>query len=140
MSEKMWDGEPFWGLGYEWDPDWVLTDRQKELRDLLIELSQKEMRANAKVSDDNLEYPRKNLELLGELNRRHLQAHPGESVLVVAHHVVNRTYLAGLLGLAPGQARGVVLDNCGISVVVRAGGATAVATLNAAFHLQGVAA
>jgi broad specificity phosphatase PhoE len=69
-----------------------------------------------------------------------LQAHPGESVLVVAHHVVNRTYLAGLLGLAPGQARGVVLDNCGISVVVCAGGATAVATLNAAFHLQGVAA
>ena len=66
MSEKMWDGEPFWGLGYEWDPDWVLTDRQKELRDLLIELSQKEMRANAKVSDDNLEYPRRNLELLGE--------------------------------------------------------------------------
>ncbi len=69
-----------------------------------------------------------------------LQAHRGESVLVVAHHVVNRTYLAGLLGLAPGQARGVVLDNCGISVVVREGGATAVATLNAAFHLQGVAA
>src|SRR6201986_5567425 len=66
MSEKMWDGEPFWGLGYEWDPDWVLTDRQKELRDLLIKLSQKEMRANATVCDDNLEYPRKNLELLGE--------------------------------------------------------------------------
>jgi broad specificity phosphatase PhoE len=68
-----------------------------------------------------------------------LRAHPGESVLVVAHHAVNRTYLAGLLGLAPGRARGVVLDNCGISVVVRAAGATAVATLNAAFHLQGVA-
>ena len=33
MSEKMWGEEPFWGLGYEWDPDWVLTDRQKELRD-----------------------------------------------------------------------------------------------------------
>ena len=66
MSEKMWDGEPFWGLGYEWDPEWVLTDRQRELRDLLIELSEKEMRANAKTSDDNLEYPRRNLELLGE--------------------------------------------------------------------------
>src|SRR3984885_5887916 len=66
MSEKMWSGEPFWGLGYEWDPDWVLTDRQRELRDLLIELSEKEMRANAKTSDDNLEYPRRNLELLGE--------------------------------------------------------------------------
>src|SRR6202046_4875556 len=66
MSEKMWGGEPFWGLGYEWDHEWVLSDRQRELRDLLIELCEKEMRANAKISDDNLEYPRKNLELLGE--------------------------------------------------------------------------
>jgi alkylation response protein AidB-like acyl-CoA dehydrogenase len=65
MPEKMWNGEPFWGLGYDWDPDWVLTDHQRELRDLLIELCQTEMRANAKVSDDNLEYPRANLELLG---------------------------------------------------------------------------
>ena len=24
MSEKMWGSEPFWGLGYEWDPDWFL--------------------------------------------------------------------------------------------------------------------
>jgi len=65
MPEKMWSGEPFWGLGYEWDPEWVLTDRQRELRDQLIELCASEMRANAKVSDDKLEYPRKNLELLG---------------------------------------------------------------------------
>ena len=28
MSEKTWAGEPFWGLGYEWDPDWVYTDKQ----------------------------------------------------------------------------------------------------------------
>ena len=20
-DEKMWGGEPFWGLGYEWDPE-----------------------------------------------------------------------------------------------------------------------
>ena len=66
MSEKTWGGEAFWGLGYEWDPDWVLTDRQRELRDLLIELCEKEMRANAKVSDDELKFPRRNLELLGE--------------------------------------------------------------------------
>jgi hypothetical protein len=37
-------------------------------------------------------------------------------------------------------ARQVTLDNCGVSVVVRAGDSTTVATLNAAFHLQGVAA
>src|ERR1700736_1881934 len=66
MPEKMWGPEPFWGLGYEWDPEWVLTDRQRELRDIIIELSHKEMRANAKRFDDTLEYPRRNLELLGE--------------------------------------------------------------------------
>ena len=37
-QEKMWGSEPFWGLGYDWDPDWVLTDRHKELRAKLIEL------------------------------------------------------------------------------------------------------
>jgi alkylation response protein AidB-like acyl-CoA dehydrogenase len=66
MSEKMWGSAPFWGLGYDWDPDWLLTERQRELRDKLIELCESEMRANAKVSDDTLEYPRRNLELLGE--------------------------------------------------------------------------
>jgi broad specificity phosphatase PhoE len=69
-----------------------------------------------------------------------LVRYEGQAILVVAHHVVNRTYLAGLLGLSPGQARQVTLDNCGISVVVRAGGETTVSTLNAAFHLQGMAA
>ena len=69
-----------------------------------------------------------------------LRRHAGEAVLVVAHHVVNRTYLSGLLGLPLRQAKQVVLDNCGISVVVRDGDATTVGTLNAAFHLQGVAA
>ena len=64
--EKTWGGEPFWGLGYEWDPDWFLTERQKELRDKLIELCEKEMRANAKRSDDELLYPRRNFEIMAE--------------------------------------------------------------------------
>jgi alkylation response protein AidB-like acyl-CoA dehydrogenase len=62
----MWGSEPFWGLGYDWDPDWVLTDRHKELRAQLIDLCQQEMRDNAKRSDDELKFPRRNLELLGE--------------------------------------------------------------------------
>jgi broad specificity phosphatase PhoE len=66
--------------------------------------------------------------------------HVGQSVLVVAHHVVNRTYLASLLGLGPQQARQVTLDNCGISVVTRDGDITTIGTLNASFHLQGIAA
>ena len=66
MADKMWGAEPFWGLGYEWDPNWVLTERQQELRATLIELCEQEIRANAKRSDDELLYPRRNLELLGE--------------------------------------------------------------------------
>jgi len=64
----------------------------------------------------------------------------GKSVLIVSHHIVNRTYLAGLLGLGASKARIVALDNCGISVIVREGDKTSVTTLNASFHLQGLAA
>jgi broad specificity phosphatase PhoE len=64
----------------------------------------------------------------------------GRNILVVSHHAVNRVYLAGVLGLAAGQARQVSLDNCGISVVRRDGADCTVTMLNAAFHLQGVAA
>jgi broad specificity phosphatase PhoE len=69
-----------------------------------------------------------------------LQLHVGQAILVVAHHVVGRTYLAGLLGLPLERARLVTLDNCGISIVVREGESTVVTTLNAAFHVQGLAA
>src|SRR4029450_5450474 len=66
MPEKRWGPAPYFGLGYEWDADWFLTDRQKELRAKLIELCEQELRANAKRSDDELLFPRRNLELLGE--------------------------------------------------------------------------
>jgi broad specificity phosphatase PhoE len=69
-----------------------------------------------------------------------LRQHEGQTVLVVSHHLVNRTYLAGLLGLTLNQSRQVALDSCGISVVVHDGGRAEVSTLNAAFHLRGVAA
>lgn len=70
---------------------------------------------------------------------RLLADHAGQTLLVVSHHVVNRTYLAGLLGLPIRQARQVMLDNCGVSVVVSDGGESTVATLNAAFHLPAAA-
>ena len=66
MTEKMWGAEPFWGLGYEWDPDWMYTERQLQLRSKLIELCEQELRTNAKRFDDELTFPRRNLELLGE--------------------------------------------------------------------------
>lgn len=69
-----------------------------------------------------------------------LADYAGQTILAVTHHVVTRTYLAALLGLPLSQARTVALDNCGISVVMRTGDTSTVSTMNAAFHLQGVAA
>src|SRR5690242_9842214 len=66
MSDKMWGKEPFWGLGSEWDPQWLLTDHQKQLQAKLIELCATEMRVNAVESDKKLMYPRKNFMLLAK--------------------------------------------------------------------------
>lgn len=63
---KVWGDQPFWGVGAEWDPDWLLTARQRELRETLIELCEQEIRDNAERSDDELRFPRRSLELLGE--------------------------------------------------------------------------
>jgi broad specificity phosphatase PhoE len=68
------------------------------------------------------------------------EKHAGQSVLVVSHHVVNRTYLAELLGLKVERAREVELANCGVSIIDRIGHRLKVTTLNASFHLQGAAA
>ncbi|MGH6643903.1 MAG: acyl-CoA dehydrogenase family protein, partial [Bradyrhizobium sp.] len=65
-ATKQWGGEPFSGLGFEWDPQWVLTDRQKALQAKLIELCQSDLRANAVESDKNRVYPRKNFQILAK--------------------------------------------------------------------------
>jgi broad specificity phosphatase PhoE len=67
-----------------------------------------------------------------------LVKHEGQSILVVAHHIVNRTCLAHLLGLPISRAKQVSLDNCGISIIVRDESGMKVTTLNATFHLQGI--
>lgn len=69
-----------------------------------------------------------------------LERHAGQTILVVAHHVVNRVYLAELLGLGAEGARQVCLDPCAISIIEHDEDRTVVATLNATFHLQGLAA
>jgi alkylation response protein AidB-like acyl-CoA dehydrogenase len=68
MSQvKKWGDEDFWGLGYEWDPQWLLTDKQKELQTKLIELARTTLRDNAVESDKKLLFPRKNFEALAKL-------------------------------------------------------------------------
>ena len=64
---KTWGSEQFWGLGYDWDPEWLLTSRQKELQAQLINLCQTTLRDNAIESDRMLKFPRENFEALAEL-------------------------------------------------------------------------
>lgn len=61
--------------------------------------------------------------------------HPGEHVLVVGHNVVNRAYLAGVLGLSINRARAIRQANCGINVLEFRRGRAELMTLNACFHL-----
>ena len=68
MTEpKMWGSEEFWGLGYEFDPQWPLTRAQRDLQGKIIDLCESTLRANAIESDRKLLFPRKNFEALAEL-------------------------------------------------------------------------
>jgi alkylation response protein AidB-like acyl-CoA dehydrogenase len=68
MSDtKKWDGESFWGLGFEFDPQWLLTHEQQQLQAKLIQLCQTTLRENAVESDRKLLFPRKNFEALASL-------------------------------------------------------------------------
>ncbi len=67
------------------------------------------------------------------------ERHRGQDVGVIGHNILNRAYLAPLLGLPMGRARGIRLSNAGISVVeVDDDGRSVVLTLNAALHLEGI--
>ena len=68
MAEtKMWGDRPFSGLGFEWDPQWLLSPAQKALQTELIALCETTLRANAIESDKSFVYPRKNFEALAKL-------------------------------------------------------------------------
>jgi broad specificity phosphatase PhoE len=66
---------------------------------------------------------------------RLLEQHSGKLLVVVAHNVVNRAYLAGLMGLDLSRATGIRQLNCGVNVIRRLDDQTELLTLNAHFHL-----
>lgn len=66
-ATKSWDTGEFWGLGYDFDPQWVLTGKQQKLQADLIKLCASILRPNAVDSDSHLTYPRKNFEALASL-------------------------------------------------------------------------
>ncbi|MBX9839418.1 MAG: hypothetical protein K2X69_14025 [Silvanigrellaceae bacterium] len=59
-ENKKWGNENFWGLSYDFDPQWDLTLEQKIIQTKLIQLCESTLRKNAIESDRNLIYPRKN--------------------------------------------------------------------------------
>lgn len=77
-------------------------------------------------------------ERVGPEMARLAREHPGVAIAVVAHNVVNRAYLAGLLGVPIERARALRQSNGGISVIEYEDGEARVFSVNAALHLEGV--
>ncbi len=57
----------FGGLSEDFDPQWLLSPKQKELQAKLIDLCARVLRPNAIASDRNLIYPRENFEALASI-------------------------------------------------------------------------
>jgi alkylation response protein AidB-like acyl-CoA dehydrogenase len=66
-ATKSWSGSEYWGLGYDFDPQWLLTPVQQKLQSNLIEICASVLRPNAIESDRHLIYPRRNFEALASL-------------------------------------------------------------------------
>ncbi|XP_064116419.1 uncharacterized protein LOC135222153 isoform X3 [Macrobrachium nipponense] len=64
---KKWGRGEFWGLGSDYDPDWVLTEEQKKLRDDLIDLCRRKIRPLSVEYDQNYTFPRESMNALAEL-------------------------------------------------------------------------
>eukprot|EP00913_Durusdinium_trenchii_P023346 g21924.t1 len=64
-----------------------------------------------------------------------LEQHLGSAIAVVAHNVVNRVYLADLLGIELRRAKDIRQTNSGVNVIRFRDGETELLTLNAHFHL-----
>ena len=63
-EQKMWAGEPFYGLDFDFDPQWFPTDEQKEIQRKSIELCETTLAPNAIESARDSMFPRKNMEVL----------------------------------------------------------------------------
>lgn len=66
---------------------------------------------------------------------RLLSLHTGESIVVVGHNVVNRVYLAKLMGIPLCNSRQIKQSNCGVNVIRGDLNRNRLITLNSVFHL-----
>jgi broad specificity phosphatase PhoE len=65
-----------------------------------------------------------------------LERHVGETIAVVAHNMVNRVYLSGLVGLDLKHARKLRQHNCCVNYLQTWNGHTELVTLNSVLHLD----
>lgn len=67
---------------------------------------------------------------------RLLQQHVGETIVVVAHNIVNRAFVAYLLGLEIRRAKELAQGNCCVNIIQHQAGKSSLVTMNALFHLE----
>jgi broad specificity phosphatase PhoE len=65
-----------------------------------------------------------------------MQENVGRLIAVVAHNVVNRAYLAELLGMPLARYRSIPQDNCGVTLVRWRKDRVKAVTINGVFHLD----
>jgi broad specificity phosphatase PhoE len=63
------------------------------------------------------------------------EQHMGRAIVVVAHNIVLRAYLARLLGIPLSQYRNLLQENCCVNIVVWQAGVMTVKTVNSVWHL-----
>ncbi len=66
---------------------------------------------------------------------RLMEENLGRRIVAVAHNVVNRTWLARLLGVPLAKYRTIPQDNCGVNVLRYRSGRVRPVTINASLHL-----
>lgn len=71
---------------------------------------------------------------IGRIAARHI----GAAIAIVGHNILNRAYLAPLLGLPIARAREIRQSNGGVNVIEVGSTGSVVHTLNAALHLDGL--
>jgi broad specificity phosphatase PhoE len=64
-----------------------------------------------------------------------LAKHVGQSIAIVGHNVVNRTFIARILGLPLIEAKALIQENGCINLIKYQSGEATLHTLNATFHL-----
>lgn len=65
------------------------------------------------------------------------EKHLGERIIVVAHNILLRAYLARVLGIPLSQYRVITQENCCVNVLVWQAGVMTVRTMNSVWHIGG---